>query len=342
MIDCSKEIKQFHDERVTLQKSQQDEMRKRRNSNRERIAEKMDKNTPKIKEFKTQGSYAMHTMIQNKDNKYDIDDGIYFDNVELEGKSTQSVKQIIKDLVDDRSFNTSPKILKNCVRVYYEKGYHVDLPSYRIQEDGYELAGNDWEKSNPEAVTNWFNSQAKTKSPVGDTGQFKRIVRYLKKTADVKSNSISGLVISVLINGNYSPRSNRDDLCLYDTIQSIISFIDSNKNIQHPVLDEVLTETNCSKVQGFNDILKSILRKIKEIIEENTDKTAVLKVWKEIFCDDFFDEYFKKEDVADKLRKGIATTAIAGSYTVSGATSYGDKRLKTKSSGQWYGNQKKK
>ena len=54
-------------------------MRDRRDANRDRLIRGLNKNNdPALDSHRSQGSYAMHTMVQNVDNDYDIDDGVIF------------------------------------------------------------------------------------------------------------------------------------------------------------------------------------------------------------------------------------------------------------------------
>ena len=78
MFDCSKDVRAYHSQDVTLPKTEQDKMRNRRNSNRERLRKGLEKaGKPGPIEFVAQGSYAMKTMARDPDNDYDIDDGVY-------------------------------------------------------------------------------------------------------------------------------------------------------------------------------------------------------------------------------------------------------------------------
>ncbi len=104
MIDCSKEITKFHNEKVTLNQETQDSMRERRNANRNRIKTALEEDgKPDYSSMVSQGSYAMHTMIQSEDNDFDIDDGIYFAKDELKNNdgtymSVNKIKNIIFNL----------------------------------------------------------------------------------------------------------------------------------------------------------------------------------------------------------------------------------------------------
>lgn len=93
---------------------------------------------------------------------------------------------MVCEAMQDKTFKTPPKVLKNCVRVYYEEGHHVDMAIYRkyTSDSGaeiQELASSAWEESNPEAITKWFNKAVIDKSPDENNGkQLRRIVRLLK------------------------------------------------------------------------------------------------------------------------------------------------------------------
>src|SRR5688572_19981715 len=79
LIDCSKEMAAYHQEEVALPKSDQDEMRSRRDAGRKRLRAGLAKDSkPEPSQTVSQGSYAMRTMVQDPENDYDIDDGIYF------------------------------------------------------------------------------------------------------------------------------------------------------------------------------------------------------------------------------------------------------------------------
>src|SRR3954469_21246514 len=140
MRNTSREVCGFHDAEVALTTTERSEMRKRRNTNRERLKKGLEKNSnPKPIGCHTQGSYSMKTMVQDPDYDYDIDDGVYFKSADLKGsqgadKSALQARQMVCAALQDDKFATEPEVRKNCVRVYYEAGYHVDVPAYRRHE----------------------------------------------------------------------------------------------------------------------------------------------------------------------------------------------------------------
>ncbi len=180
MKNCHEDMIAFHDEAVTLPPKERAEMRERRNTNRKRLKSGLQRDgEPKPIECRSQGSYAMRTMVQQPDKDYDVDDGVYFDKEKLKGsqggdKSAADAKEMVRKALHDDSFKRPPETLKNCVRVYYDAGYHVDVPVYRRvveenwagqEEERFEIAGTDWKRSDPQAVTGWFLSENKRQSP---------------------------------------------------------------------------------------------------------------------------------------------------------------------------------
>ena len=213
MQNCSKDVLAYHNDEITLLRSHQTAMRNRRNANRERLKTRLKFDDKPIPEkFIKQGSYAMHTMVQDSENDYDIDDGLYFTQSSLKGEdgndmSPSDARQMVCDALKDGRFNKQPKVMKNCVRIYYEEGYHVDMPVYRIRDydQQYELASmNNWILSQAADVEEWFDKVNQSKSPDEKNGrQFRRIVRFIKKFARSrnawKTKIASGFTITKLV-----------------------------------------------------------------------------------------------------------------------------------------------
>src|SRR5688572_3586565 len=110
MHNCGDDVVAHHNDEVTLPQSDRTAMRDRRNANRDRLKKGLqEKGMPAPREFKSQGSYAMKTMVQHPNNAYDIDDGIYFDKEVLVTERGAEVtalqaRQMVRDAIDDGSF----------------------------------------------------------------------------------------------------------------------------------------------------------------------------------------------------------------------------------------------
>ena len=315
MIDCSKEITKFHNEKVTLNQKTQNSMRERRNANRERIKTSLKDDDPQYKKMASQGSYAMYTMIQSDDNDYDIDDGVYFLEDELKDKddkpmTTDKIKKIICDAVSTENLKEPPTIKKNCIRVQYKAGYHVDIPIYRIvegnnQKEYYELASTDWKRSDPIAITDWFNNANVSKSPDDKNGrQMRRLVRLLKYF--VKNNSWaakrpSGFLLSVLVVECYSPQAERDDMALYYLLLAIHMRLSHSSKVYNPISKingELDTSTDNISTIRFREGLKSKLNNLKPTLgNPKASKKDTLEAWGAFFNEkQYFNNLTAEED----------------------------------------------
>ncbi|MDA8432828.1 MAG: hypothetical protein M0Z60_07680 [Nitrospiraceae bacterium] len=303
MYDCAKDVLGFHDERVTLSQSDRTAMRDRRNANRERLKNNLkDKGKPLPQEFIKQGSYAMLTMVQDPDNDYDIDDGVYFTRKSLQGKdgkdmAAKDARQMVCDALQDDRFNKQPQVRKSCVRIYYEEGYHVDMPIYRITDDSeYELStGDSWTISRAADVEDWFNDVNMTKSPDIDNGrQFRRIVRLLKKFARSrtawKDVIATGFTITKLSEECYVANKDREDVALRDTMAAIHRRLLSDLEVNHPVTPgaKLTSGPDDSSTAFLRDKVAIALDDLKCLDDPACSRKNALKAWDKVFNTDFF------------------------------------------------------
>jgi hypothetical protein len=304
MFNSHNDITAFHNTKVCLPIADRKAMRDRRDTNRTRLKSGLERDkAPKPIGCHTQGSYAMRTMIQHPSNDYDIDDGIYYKKSDLVGpqgayKSTTAVKEMVRKALHTESFKQPPECLKNCVRVYYDAGYHVDIPVYRtFERDGnavYELASSDWKSSDARAVTNWFSDANKQKSPdANNYGQMNRVVKLIKAFTRSReswcSRIATGFMISKLVEESYRANDKRDDLALRDTMHSIHYRLEQSLIIQHPVLAEEITKgDDDSRAKFFRSKLGWALEELKVLEENDCTVDQARRAWDKVFNDDFF------------------------------------------------------
>lgn len=310
MFDCSNDMIKFHNNKVNLSTAEQEEMRGRRDANRDRVRKGLEKNKkPKPVEFKSQGSYAMRTMVQDDNFDYDIDDGVYFEKAELVGErgaemSALQARQMVRDAVDDGSFKTPPEVRKNCVRVYYEKGYHVDLPVYRRSKSvdiwgkeifEYELASADWKKSDARDVTSWFVKENDEQSPDKSNGrQLRRITRLMKKFArsreSWKGSILSGFGITKLVTERYKANENREDESLYQTMKAIRNRLNYNLKVEHPIRGNgyITSGEADPKAMFLRDKLTEALDNLEPLHEPDCTSARARKCWDKVFYTDYF------------------------------------------------------
>lgn len=304
MHNCAADVVAYHNAEVRLPLDERTAMRDRRNANRQRLDARLaDKDNPVPDEYIKQGSYAMLTMVQDPDNDYDIDDGAYFTQAALRNDdgvdmAPADVRGVVCAALQDDRFNKQPKVRDACVRVYYDQGYHVDIPVYRICEsDGeYELAnGDEWVVSRAADVEDWFNERNQVLSPDDSNGrQFRRIVRCLKKFARSRANwkeSIAtGFTITKLVAERYLANASREDTSLRDTMSSVHARLCGSLQVVHPVTPgSYLTDgPTDSRTAFLRDKLATALADLSVLDHPNCTRKAALDAWDKVFNTKFF------------------------------------------------------
>lgn len=290
MADCHDLFLDFYD-KIKLSSSKEEYLRSARDALRDRIKNYF-KNTrkEKIPEFFVQGSYAMKTIINPLGGEFDIDDGVYLQNLDKDKSnwpSPEIVHYWIYKAVEEHT-DDPPVDKRTCVRVIYSGDYHVDLPIYCIYNDELILAEKGeagWHVSDAKAIVDWFKNEVKDKNE-----QLRRIVRYLKAWADNKSKLgklPSGFVLTVLAVNNYE-ESDRDDGAFAGMIRNMQSHLSSSVTILNPVdssehLDDHITE---SQMKNFKERLSTLLTNASAALKENSKEKAC-KIWKKEFGDRF-------------------------------------------------------
>jgi hypothetical protein len=329
MYDCSKDLIAFHDANVALPQTERTNMRERRDANRKRLKSGLAKNgDPAVYEHADQGSYAMRTMVQLPAGDHDIDDGTYFNEVDLKGpqgadKSALAARQMVRDALDDGSFNTAPEVLKNCVRVHYEAGYHVDVPVYRriVEKNGwgaesvrYELASSHWKTSDARDVTAWFDQENTRQSPDATNGrQLRRMVRYIKKYSRSRSSwtgILGGFGITKLVTEQYQANLQREDRALYDTMKAVRDRLEWDLVVKHPITagGEITSGTDDPRARKLKEKLTDALDLLQPLFAADCTRERALKCWDAVFKTTFF---------SDRLQKGAteAASTVGGVLT---------------------------
>ena len=348
MRNCQADILAYHDEEVTLPHKERTEMRERRDSNRRRLKQGLKRDgEPKPFDYRSQGSYAMRTMVQQPDKDYDVDDGVYFDIEKLKGsrggdRSAADAKEMVRRALHSDSFEHPPEKLKNCVRVYYSAGYHVDVPVYRQiveknrwgeEEVRIELASTDWKASDPLAVTEWFLAANREKSPDQDNGgQLRRTVRLLKAFARSRSSwrerIATGFMITKLVVEEYSANAYREDRALYDTMVTIRDRLRRSQEIAHPTVEgEMLTKGPADSEAGFlRDKLEWVIDEMVVLFQWDCSDEQALKAWDKVFNTRFFRDRLETDKAANRTSEGTGTAPATAGLLIAGAEKAAAKR----------------
>lgn len=338
MKNCHDDVLAYHKKEVTLPQSDQDDMRKRRDANRKRLKNGLDKNgNPASLYSKSQGSYAMKTMLRHPENDYDIDDGVYFDMEELKGAqggdmTAIDARHMVRDAVDDGSFSNPPEVRKNCIRVPYKEGYHVDIPVYRRVVSGQDSEGNDtydyelasskgWRRSDAREVTKWFNdaiSDQADNGPSEDSGrQLRRVTRMIKKFAKSRESwsdkILSGFGITALVVECFRPDSHREDRSLYETMKAIKNRLQGNLVVKHPVTpgEEITEGVDDSKARFLFEKLDAAVEDLAKLFENECTRKDALSCWDKAFGTKFF----RNREEENSSSKKAAAAAVASAVT---------------------------
>ena len=234
--------------------------------------------------------------------------------------SALEARQMVRDALDDGSFNTKPEVRTKCVRVHYNAGYHVDIPVYRIriEKDLFgndveiaELASTDWTRSDARDVTKWFNRENEKQSPDTDHGrQLRRLTRDIKKYAQSRESwadkILSGFGITKLVTECFRASATREDEALVNTLRAIRDRLDLNLEIKHPVTpNETITKgADDARAKFLRDKIKEGLETLKVLDDPSCTHTQALAAWDKFYATD----YFGKRDTS--ARAAEAATAL--------------------------------
>lgn len=338
MFDCADDVLAHHDEVVTLPQAERTNMRQRRDANRDRLKKGLKEGKrPAPREFASQGSYAMKTMVQHANNDYDIDDGAYFEKHVLVGDrgaemSALQARQMVRDALDDGSFKTPPEVRTNCVRVYYEAGFCVDVPVYRrvtvksiwgTETYHHELASSDWKRSDARDVTAWFEAENANQSPDQDNGrQLRRVVRQIKKYSRSRESwtnqILSGFGITKLVAECFRGDAVREDRALYNTMKAMRDRLTWNLVVQHPVTpNETITKgSNDPRARFLRERLTEAIGNLAPLFAADCTRSKALKCWDKVFATTFFsDRDQSKSQAKGGLLRVASQAPPAGAFT---------------------------
>jgi hypothetical protein len=219
----------------------------------------------------------------NPTDEYDLDDGIYLQHLENDMSkwpTSQTVSDWVIEAVKGHT-KKKPENKKNCVRVVYADGYHIDLPVYCENNRIIYLArlgDNQWVSSDAKAFNKWFYDKLEK------TEQMRSCIKYLKAWKDYKGCDLEGIHITILVGLNHIAIKDRDDESLTQTIQNIITYMRSNRAIYNPIdgSENLISEWNSSKIDETIEALEKLKTKALESINEK-DKAAASKKWITVF-----------------------------------------------------------
>lgn len=195
MADIQKQFEDFHAV-IRVDFDMAAELREKRDIVLERIRKHLaDNDRPAFREL-MQGSYKMKTGVRPiADLEYDIDIGLRFD-IRDSDHSAADVRRWVLDAVKGHTNTIEDR--GPCIRVGYEKGFHLDLVIYAAWKDSagkeqYRLAHKTkgWRPADPAALVDHVDRHresqfAGTEDDETKTDQFRRCVRAHRRWIDVQ------------------------------------------------------------------------------------------------------------------------------------------------------------
>jgi hypothetical protein len=326
MADCHNLFQDFN-RIIRLSDAKREKLIERRDSLRQRIHDSFFEITQADRyqhrlDFQSQGSFVMDTIIQPKDDDFDLDDGVYLIG-SLDKESRPTVRQYHAWIIQSiGSYDRLEKVEEktSCVRVIYKNlnhddaGFHIDLPCYYTDDYKCPELGcleNNWVLSNPVEFIAWFEEKAESgfkKAFLYETLlykeeyrqwlsdirkndiQLRRIVRYLKGWRDeLRGEMPPGVVMTILAGENYCA-NDKDDVSLKDTLISIRGWLNNNgfkcPRPSEPKGQDLFEEYSETRKSYFADRLDAFIDRAIKAVNNPNQKEACL-LWQKSFGDRF-------------------------------------------------------
>lgn len=324
MYDCSKEFNKFYRTEVVLSAKEQNELREKRKLNIQRLKDGLlaynaEKNTEyKIAENRIQGSMAMHTIVQNDENDYDIDVGIVFESDNLDDLGPRATRNMVANALERKTkqFAEAPDVKTSCIRLNYAStGYHVDFAVFKRKKDNpwqdeydYEHAGTEWSARHIKALEEWFNDEVKKHSD-----NFRKIVRLSKmfcKSRDSWKNMPSGLIQTVLCGEQIATQYSRIDELFYYTMKAIIDRLEFQLSVAAPVDNGrplVTREIDIKRMENWKSRLETNLEELDNLFDSDCSHEEAMNAWHRFFNHSYWEESTQKNALEFSTRKGFNT-----------------------------------
>lgn len=290
MADCHGEFQKFQ-EKIRLSSTQEENLRRGRDSLREKVKKYYADKDLKQPTFHGQGSFKMRTTIFQSEEDYDLDDGVFLKHLpekKADWPKTEDVHSEIVEAVDGHT-DTPPKDKTSCVRVQYKSDYHIDMAIYSEEGDKTFLAKKgveQWEENDPRLFKDWFSAHLDAHGE-----QFRSICKYIKKWAYYNGYSqISGFLITILVGNNFAEgHEKRDDEALKETLIGIVSDLNRNRQINRPVdpKKNMTSEFTDGEFQKFFIDRFTVFRDKASEAVSLIDQGKACEKWRELFGDDF-------------------------------------------------------
>ena len=293
MANCTDEFNQFL-AKIDLSKTKIENLRRGRDALREKVGDYYSENGQKKPDFCGQGSFSMKTTIVQKNEDYDLDDGVYLNNLPNDKSRWPKTEDVHREIVKAVSGHTDtpPEDKKACVRIQYKNDYHIDIAIYGTHDGKTYLARKgeeQWEENDPKLFKSWFDNK---KEYYGEN--FRTLIKLIKKWAYFNGyqDDISGFLITILVGNNYTDNnSGRIDCILADTLKAIVSDLEQNRRIVRPVKPKK-NKTRKYSPEDFQKLFIDRFTAFKTKANKAVNapsKQEACDIWLTLFGDDFPD-----------------------------------------------------
>jgi hypothetical protein len=342
MFNYDDRIQAYESDCVNLPQEVKDKLRDHREANRNRLK----RNRPegiRLNEnhFIPQGSMAIGTTVQEENNAYDIDDGVWFHKDDLKKKdgatyTALDTQEMVRDALKDQNFNKQPEIHNNCVRVFYAEGHHVDVPCYRkldadTKNERQELAGaGGFTISDPTEINRWFLDCIETlnKQRDGAGSQLRVMIRLMKRFARSRGeewNMPNGLKLTMLVEECAPSSYERDDEAFYWLLSKLKNRLEFNLVVENRAQsktprDKLTKTTSDENMVELRTRIGEALAKLLVLHRSDCTQKQAREAWDWVFqSDGYFEAYDKDAAKAHALfskaalvRAGLASTTSSG------------------------------
>lgn len=234
--------------------------------------------------------------------------------------TARQAKEMIRDgLISGGGLKNDPEIKKNCVRVSYAPGYHVDIPVYRVVKIGgvekRELASDEWRESNPTEINDWFSAEEKKTHVVDDDEpQLRRLVRFTKVYSrnNLGDDALSGLILTVLV-AECHFQHKRDDEAFRDLLRNLKGRLLGDKQVFNPAnrSEELSKKDDEAKADALIQQIGKTLSRLEVLDRANCRQSEALRAWKEAFKTDYFDSEIAAAEEEEKRQSEGAVRKLA-------------------------------
>lgn len=270
MANLNTKFQEFN-KKISLSESKKERLKKSKDALQTKITGYFKDNTNlSVPNFFIQGSYKMGTMILKKDNTYDVDLGVYFDdNQGFTGELLQ--KRVLNSVQDHTAGGAQHK--QNCIRVIYSGEYNIDLPVFYKNHSGHDLLASKIadKLDDTRKMVEWFNSKKDQK------GQLVRLIKYMKAWADFRTRKMpSGIMLTIWL-AEHFVSDERDDIALLATLKQTKYCIQTNgRTCLNPVnrSEDLASKLSFDQKQNFENELTTLINTLESAIGTTEEDKA--------------------------------------------------------------------